>query len=75
MQTISDEFVWLIRSYKPDLVMHLALPLPESHDHGSYALPCGVHYMDTVNYEPENTDDPRWAVYEKRCKEAGCWRI
>ena len=35
-------------------------------------LACGVNYMDTANYEPENTDDPEWrAVYEKRCKEAG----
>ena len=35
-------------------------------------LACGVHYIDTANYEPENTDDPAWrAVYEKRCKEEG----
>ena len=35
-------------------------------------LACGVNYMDTANYEPENTDDPAWrAIYEKRCKEAG----
>ena len=35
-------------------------------------LACGVNYMDTANYEPENTDDPEWrAIYEKRCKEAG----
>ncbi len=35
-------------------------------------LACGVNYMDTANYEPENTDDPTWrAIYEKRCKEEG----
>lgn len=35
-------------------------------------LACGVNYMDTANYEPENTDDPTWrAIYEKRCREAG----
>ena len=35
-------------------------------------LACGVNYMDTANYEPEDTDDPEWrAIYEKRCKEAG----
>ena len=35
-------------------------------------LACGVNYMDTANYEPEDTDDPKWrAIYEKRCKEAG----
>lgn len=31
-------------------------------------LACGVNYMDTANYEPEDTDDPKWrAIYEKRC--------
>ena len=35
-------------------------------------LACGVNYMDTANYEPEDTDDPKWrAIYEKRCKEEG----
>ena len=35
-------------------------------------LSCGVDYVDTANYEPENTDDPEWRkVYEKRCKELG----
>ena len=35
-------------------------------------LACGVNYMDTANYEPEDTDDPQWrAIYEKRCKEEG----
>ena len=26
-------------------------------------LACGVNYMDTANYEPENTDDPEWRAY------------
>ena len=35
-------------------------------------LACGVNYMDTANYEPENSDDPKWRdIYVKRCKEAG----
>lgn len=35
-------------------------------------LECGVDYIDTANYEPENTDDPAWReIYEKRCKELG----
>ena len=35
-------------------------------------LACGVNYMDTANYEPEDTDDPKWReIYEKRCKEQG----
>ncbi len=37
-----------------------------------HVLACGVNYMDTANYEPEDTDDPQWrAIYEKRCKEEG----
>lgn len=29
-------------------------------------------YIDTANYEPEDTTDPEWkAVYEKRCKDLG----
>ena len=32
----------------------------------------GVDYIDTANYEPEDTDDPAWrAIYEKRCKDEG----
>lgn len=35
-------------------------------------LACGVNYMDTANYEPEDITDPAWrTVYEKRCKEQG----
>ena len=35
-------------------------------------LACGVDYIDTANYEPEDTDDPEWrAIYEKRCKDEG----
>ena len=35
-------------------------------------LECGVNYMDTANYEPEDIEEPEWkAAYEKRCKEKG----
>jgi saccharopine dehydrogenase (NAD+, L-lysine-forming) len=35
-------------------------------------LACKVNYMDTANYEPEDTDNPEWrAIYEKRCREKG----
>ena len=31
-----------------------------------------MHYIDTANYEAEDTEDPEWrAIYEKRCKEEG----
>ena len=61
----------LINSYKPDLVMNIALPYQDLTIMDA-CLACGVDYMDTANYEPENTDDPAWReIYEKRCREAG----
>ena len=61
----------LIRDYKPDLVMNIALPYQDLTIMEA-CLACKVNYMDTANYEPENTDDPTWrAAYEKRCKEKG----
>lgn len=61
----------LITDYKPDLVMNIALPYQDLTIMDA-CLACGVNYMDTANYEPENTDDPEWrASYEKRCKEKG----
>ena len=66
-----DEVIALIKSYQPDLVMNIALPYQDLTIMDA-CLACGVNYMDTANYEPENTDDPEWRViYEKRCKEAG----
>lgn len=66
-----DELIALIKSYQPDLVMNIALPYQDLTIMDA-CLACGVNYMDTANYEPENTDDPEWrAIYEKRCKEAG----
>ena len=61
----------LIKEYKPDLVMNIALPYQDLSIMEA-CLACGVNYMDTANYEPENTDDPAWReIYEKRCKEEG----
>ena len=66
-----NELVALIKSYKPDLVMNIALPYQDLTIMDA-CLECGVNYMDTANYEPEDTDDPEWRkVYEKRCKEKG----
>ncbi len=66
-----DELVKLINSYKPDLVMNIALPYQDLTIMDA-CLECHVNYMDTANYEPENTDDPEWRkIYEKRCKELG----
>ena len=61
----------LIRSFRPDVVLNLALPYQDLAVMDA-CLACGVDYIDTANYECEDTDDPVWrAVYEKRCKEKG----
>lgn len=66
-----SEVVALINSYKPELVMNIALPYQDLTIMDA-CLECGVNYMDTANYEPENIDDPEWReIYEKRCKEEG----
>ncbi|MCR5770754.1 MAG: saccharopine dehydrogenase family protein [Butyrivibrio sp.] len=61
----------LIKEYKPDAVLNVALPYQDLTIMDA-CLAAGVHYIDTANYEPEDTDDPKWReIYEKRCKEAG----
>ena len=61
----------VITAFQPDLVLNVALPYQDLTIMDA-CLACGVDYVDTANYEPENTDDPAWrAVYEKRCKEEG----
>ena len=61
----------LINSYKPDVVLNVALPYQDLTIMDA-CLECGVHYVDTANYWPEDTDDPEWRkIYEKRCKELG----
>ncbi len=66
-----NQLTALIDSYRPDLVMNIALPYQDLTIMEA-CLACGVDYMDTANYEPENTDDPQWReIYERRCREAG----
>lgn len=66
-----EDLCRLIRSYKPQAVLHVALPYQDLTIMDA-CLACGVDYIDTANYEPEDTDQPQWrAIYEKRCKEAG----
>ena len=66
-----EQLCALMQSYKPDAVLNVALPYQDLTIMDA-CLKCGVHYIDTANYECENTDDPAWrAVYEKRCKELG----
>ena len=66
-----EQLCALMQSYKPYAVLNVALPYQDLTIMDA-CLQCGVHYIDTANYECENTDDPAWrAVYEKRCKEQG----
>lgn len=67
----TDEVIALIKRVQPDLVMNIALPYQDLAIMDA-CLACGVNYLDTANYEPENTDDPVWREkYERRCKEEG----
>ena len=63
-----NQLIQLINSYKPDLVMNIALPYQDLTIMDA-CLACGVNYMDTANYEPEDTDDPKWrAIYENAAR-------
>lgn len=66
-----EEVVALIQSYKPELVMNIALPYQDLTIMDA-CLEAHVNYLDTANYEPEDIEEPSWrAAYEKRCQEKG----
>ncbi|MDO4627640.1 MAG: saccharopine dehydrogenase family protein [Planctomycetia bacterium] len=66
-----EEVIALIQKVQPDLVMNIALPYQDLTIMDA-CLACGVPYLDTANYEPENIQDPQWrTIYEKRCREEG----
>ena len=66
-----EELIALIKDVKPDVVLNLALPYQDLTIMDA-CLATGVDYVDTANYEAEDTEDPEWrAIYEKRCKEKG----
>lgn len=66
-----DELVKLISAYKPEVVLNVALPYQDLTIMEA-CLKCKVHYVDTANYECEDTEEPTWrAAYEKRVKEKG----
>ena len=68
-----DALIALIREVKPDVVMNLALPYQDLTIMDA-CLACRVNYMDTANYEPEDTThfeySWQWA-YRERFHEAG----
>ena len=63
----------LIREFRPEVVLNLALPYQDLHIMDA-CLAAGVHYVDTANYEPEDTAkfeySWQWA-YADRFREAG----
>ncbi len=67
------QLIALIREVQPDVVMNLALPYQDLTIMDA-CLACGVNYMDTANYEPEDTAhfeySWQWA-YRERFREAG----
>ncbi len=66
-----EELIALIEREQPGAVLNLALPYQDLTIMDA-CLACKVDYIDTANYEAEDTEDPAWrAVYEKRCKEEG----
>ena len=67
------ELVALINSYKPDLVINVALPYQDLHIMDA-CLETGVDYLDTANYEPldEAKFEYKWQwAYQDRFKEKG----
>ena len=68
-----EELKALIRKVEPEVVLNLALPYQDLHIMDA-CLACGVHYVDTANYEPEDTAkfeySWQWA-YRERFEKAG----
>mgnify|MGYP001040831177 FL=1 len=71
------ELVGLIKSFGPELVINVALPYQDLHIMDA-CLETGVHYLDTANYEPEDTAkfEYKWQwAYQDRFKEAGLMAV
>ena len=68
-----EELVALFNSFKPDIVINVALPYQDLTIMDA-CLECGVDYMDTANYEPldEAKFEYKWQwAYQERFKAAG----
>lgn len=73
----TEDLVALIRRESPDIVMNLALPY-QNLTIMDACLEAGVHYLDTANYEPEDTAkfEYRWQwAYQERFVEKGLTAI
>jgi saccharopine dehydrogenase (NAD+, L-lysine-forming) len=72
-----DELLILFESFKPDLVVNLALPYQDLSIMDA-CLACGVSYLDTANYEPldEAKYEYSWQwAYGDRFEKAGLTAI
>lgn len=70
---ITEEVIKLIESFRPDIVIHVALPYQDLSIMDA-CLKTGVHYLDTANYEPPHTPkfEYRWQwAYRERFEKAG----
>ncbi|MCL2574183.1 MAG: saccharopine dehydrogenase family protein [Defluviitaleaceae bacterium] len=73
----TQELIALIESYKPDLVINLALPYQDLTIMDA-CLATKTNYLDTANYEPKETAkfEYKWQwAYQERFKEAGITAI
>src|SRR5512136_1667974 len=71
------QLIKLIKSYKPDIVVNLALPYQDLHIMDA-CLEAGVAYLDTANYEPleEAKYEYSWQwAYHESFKKAGITAI
>ena len=71
------ELVTLMREFKPELVINVALPYQDLHIMDA-CLEAGVNYLDTANYEPldEAKFEYSWQwAYQERFKAAGLTAI
>ena len=72
-----DQLVALLERHKPDMVINLALPYQDLTIMEA-CLRCGVHYLDTANYEPRDEAhfeySWQWA-YRERFEQAGLTAI
>ena len=71
------DLVALMKSFKPELVINVALPYQDLHIMDAF-LEAGVNYLDTANYEPldEAKFEYSWQwAYKQRFEEAGLTAI
>lgn len=69
----TDEVIALIKSFRPDVVINVALPYQDLSIMDA-CLATGVHYLDTANYEPPDVPkfEYKWQwAYRERFEKAG----